>query len=45
MRVHQPSTGNSQQQSASKPQYDVKFEPHPKLGAPFMVPVVLDRGK
>jgi hypothetical protein len=37
-------TGNGQQQ-ATRPQYDVRFEPHPKLGAPFMVPVVLDKGK
>lgn len=34
---------NQQQQSAPKPQYDVKFVPHPQLGAPYMVPVVLDR--
>ncbi|MGY3409515.1 hypothetical protein ACVWZV_005628 [Bradyrhizobium sp. GM5.1] len=28
------------QASKPNPQWDVKFEPHPALGAPFMVPVV-----
>ncbi|UPK40103.1 hypothetical protein IVB18_24465 [Bradyrhizobium sp. 186] len=30
----------TQQAPKPKPQWDVRFEPHPVLGAPFMVPVV-----
>ncbi|MET4719392.1 hypothetical protein ABIF63_003498 [Bradyrhizobium japonicum] len=42
MQVQTSTTKSKPQQQSPrpKPQWDVRFEPHPVLGAPFMVPVV-----
>lgn len=41
MQVQTSTTKSKPQQAPKpKPQWDVRFEPHPSLGAPFMVPVV-----
>jgi hypothetical protein len=42
----QTTTTATTRQQPSKAQYDIKFVPHPQLGAPYMMPVVvLDTGK